>query len=231
MKKWIISLLWLAVLAPLASQAQECMGVMFKEGSGFEMVSSNAKGKETGRLLYTIEKVSKDGADLVIQMKVESKDTKGKSDMSNTMQMRCNGNEIRVDASTLIGQEQNKQFESFDMKFTSKDIVFPAKLSVGQTLPDASLHGEGSSGPVAITTDMTITNRKVEGKETIKVPAGTFDTYRVSSDMNVSTKTIMKISLDFNTVSYRSDKVLWDIKTESYRKGKLMGVTELSKIF
>ena len=125
---------------------------------------------------YTVEKVSKDGADLGIQMKVVSSDAKGKSNMSNTMQTRCNGNEIRVDASTLIGQEQNKQFEAFDMKFTSKDIVFPAKLSVGQTLLDASLHGEGRSGPVAITTDMTITNRKVDGKETIKVPAGTFET-------------------------------------------------------
>lgn len=195
------------------------------------MVSSNAKGKETGRVLYTVEKVSKDGADVVIQMKVVSTDTKGKSNMSNTMLMRCNGNEIRVDASTLMGQDQNKQFEAFDMKFTSKDIVFPAKLSVGQSLPDASLHGEGSSGPIVVSTDMTITNRKVEGKESIKVPAGTFDTHKVTSDMNVSTKTIMKISLDFSTVSYRSDKVLWDIKTESYRKGKLMGITELSKIF
>ena len=53
MKKWIISLLWLALLSPLTVRAQECMGVTFKEGSGFEMVSSNAKGKETGRVLYT----------------------------------------------------------------------------------------------------------------------------------------------------------------------------------
>ena len=117
-----------------------------------------------------------------------------------------------------------------EMKFTSKDIVFPAKLSVGQTLPDASLHGEGSNGPM-MTTDMTITNRKVMSKETITVPAGTFDTYKVTSDMNVATRAIVKINFDFNTVSYRSDKVLWDVKTETYRKGKLMAITELSKIF
>jgi hypothetical protein len=231
MKKSIILLLWIALFGPFTLRAQECMGIVLKEGSGFEMVTSNEKGKQTGRILYKIKKVSKEGADAVIDIDVESFDAKGKSQMANSMQMRCNGNELRVDASTMMLQDQNKQFEAFEMKFTSKDIIFPAKLSVGQNLPDASLHGEGSSGPMVMNTDMTISNRKVEGQEKITVPAGTFDTYKVTSDMNILTKAIVKINLDFKTVSYRSDKVLWDVKTETYRKGKLIGVTELSKIF
>lgn len=231
MKNWIIVLIGVTLLAPLTLRAQECMGIVLKEGSGFEMVTSNEKGKQTGRLLYKIKKVSKSGADTVIDIDVESFDAKGKSQMANSMQMRCNGNELRVDASTMMLQDQNKQYEAFDMKFTSKDVIFPAKLSVGQTLPDASLHGEGSSGPMAMTTDMTITNRKVEAQETVTVPAGTFDTYKVTSDMNVTSKTLVKIALDFNTVSYRSAQVLWDVKTETYRKGKLIGISELSKIF
>jgi len=231
MKKSIILLLWIALSTPLALHAQECMGIVLKEGSGFEMVTSNGNGKQTGRVVYKIKKVSKEGADTIIDIDFESFDGKGKSQMVNSMQMRCSGNELRVDASSMMMQDQNKQYEAFDMKFTSKDIVFPAKLSVGQTLPDASMHGEGSSGPMSMTTDMAITNRKVESKETITVPAGTFDTYKVSSDMNVTSKTVMKIGFDFNTVSYRSDKVLWDVKTETYRKGKLISTTELSKIF
>ncbi|MPR35480.1 TapB family protein [Salmonirosea aquatica] len=231
MKKLINLLLWVALFSPVTLYAQECMGIVLKEGSGFEMVTSNGNGKQMGRLVYKIKKVSKDGSDVVVDMDFESFDAKGKSQMANSMQMRCNGNELRVDASSMMMQDQNKQYEAFDMKFTSKDIIFPAKLSVGQTLPDASLHGEGSSGPMAMTTDMAITNRKVEGKETVNVPAGTFDTYKVTSDMNVTSRTVVKIAFDFNTVSYRSDKVLWDIKTETYRKGKLISITELSKIF
>jgi hypothetical protein len=231
MKKSIIMLLWVAVLIPLTSQAQECMGIVLKEGSGFEMITSNEKGKQTGRLLYKIKKVSKEGSDTVVDIDVESFDAKGKSQMGNSMKMRCNGNEVRVDASTMMLQDQNKQFEAFDMKFTSKDIIFPAKLSVGQSLPDASLHGEGSSGPMVMSTDMTVSNRKVASQETITVPAGTFETHKVTSDMNVATKAVVKVNFDFNTVSYRSDKVLWDIKTETYRKGKLVGISELNKIF
>ena len=230
MKKSIIVVIWATLFAPLTLRAQECMGIVLKEGSGFEMMTSNEKGKQVGRLVYKIKKVSKEGADAVIDMDVESFDAKGNSQTANSMQMRCNGNELRVDANMMVGQDQSKQYQAFDMKFTSKDIIFPAKLSVGQTLPDASLHGEGSNGPI-MTTDMTITNRKVAGKETITVPAGTFDTYKVTSDMNVATRAIVKINFDFNTVSYRSDKVLWDVKTETYRKGKLVSTTELSKIF
>ena len=135
-----------------------------------------------------------------------------------------------MDAAAMLGEEQRKSFQSFDMKFTSKDIVYPSNLSVGQTLPDGSLHGEGAAGPMSVTTDMTMTNRKVVGKETLTVPAGTFDTFKITSDMNVNTKTVMSMGFDFQTVSYRADNVLWDVKTETYRKGKLIGKTLLSKV-
>jgi hypothetical protein len=83
---------------------------------------------------------------------------------------------------------------------------------------------------MSITTDMKIMNRIVEGKEKLSVPAGTFDVFKITSDMNVSTKTVMKIGFDFQSVSYRAKDILWDIKTETYRKGKLMGTTVLSKL-
>lgn len=207
------------------------MGVTLKEGSGYEMLSYDAKGKENGRLVYKIKKVSKEGADTVIEMDFESFDKKEKSQMTNTFTMRCNGNEMRVDASSLMPQGQGSQFESFDMTFTSKDIIYPASLSVGQKLPDGSFHGEGATGPMSVTMDAEFTNRKVEGKEQITVPAGSFDTFKISSDMNISMKTVMKMNFDFSSVSYRSPKILWDVKTETYRKGKLAGTTVLSKLF
>lgn len=207
------------------------MGVTLKEGSGYEMLSYDAKGKENGRLVYKIKKVSKEGADTVIEMDFESFDKKEKSQMTNTFTMRCNGNEMRVDASSLMPQGQGSQFESLDMTFTSKDIIYPASLSVGQKLPDGSFHGEGATGPMSVTMDAEFTNRKVEGKEQITVPAGSFDTFKISSDMNISMKTVMKMNFDFSSVSYRSPKILWDVKTETYRKGKLAGTTVLSKLF
>ena len=217
------------LLSPLALHAQECMGVTLKPGSGYEMLSYDSKGKENGRMVYKIKNVSKDGPDSVIEMEFENFDKKDKSQTTNTFKMRCNGNEMRVDAASMM--PQGSQFESFDLKFTSKDIIYPANLSVGQKLPDGSFRGEGATGPMTVTMDADFTNRKVESKEQITVPAGTFDVFKISSDMNINMKTVMKVSFDFSSVSYRSPKVLWDIKTETYRKGKLSGSTVLSKIF
>ncbi len=78
---------------------------------------------------------------------------------------------------------------------------------------------------------MTMKNRKVVAQENLTVPAGTFNAYKVTSDMTINNKTIVNLSIDFQTVSYRSPSVLWDIKTETYRKDKLMGYSVLSKIF
>ena len=230
MKNTLTLILAFLLFSPLALRAQECMGVTLKQGSGYEVLSYDAKGKENGRMVYKIKKVSKDGPDTVIEMDLETFDKKEKSQMTNTFTMRCNGNEMRLDASSMMPQGQSKQFENFDMTFTSKDIIYPANLSVGQTLPDGSLHGEGASGPMAMTMDTEFINRKVDGRESITVPAGTFDTFKISSDMNISMKSVMKMNFDFSTVSYRSPKILWDVKTETYRKGKLMGTTVLSKI-
>lgn len=230
MKNPLTLILAFLLLSPLALRAQECMGVTLKQGSGYEMLSYDAKGKENGRMIYKVKKVSKDGPDTVIEMDVETFDKKDKSQMSNTFIMRCNGNEMRLDASSMMPQGQEKQFENFDMTFTSRDIIYPANLSVGQTLPDGSLHGEGASGPMSMTMDTEFINRKVEGRESITVPAGTFDTFKISSDMKISVKSVIKMNMDFSSVSYRSPKILWDVKTETYRKGKLMGTTVLSKI-
>ncbi len=230
MKNTLTLILALLLLSPLALRAQECMGIALKEGSGYEMLSYNGKGKENGRMVYKIKKVSKDGPDTVIEMEFENFDKKDNSQMTNTFTMRCNGNEMRLDASSMMPQGQNQQMESFDMKFTSNDIVYPGNMSVGQKLPDASMHGEGSAGPISMTFDTDFVNRRVESKESITVPAGTFEAYKITYDMNVNMKSVMKMNYEFNSVSYRSPKVLWDVKTETYRNGKLMGSTVLSKI-
>jgi hypothetical protein len=71
----------------------------------------------------------------------------------------------------------------------------------------------------------------VTGKESLTVPAGTFEVYKITSDMTITNKTLVNLSFDFQTVSYRAPEVLWDLKTETYRKDKLMGYSVLTKIF
>ncbi|MCF2444891.1 hypothetical protein L0657_13065 [Dyadobacter sp. CY345] len=227
-----ILLFLVVIFSSIASvKAQECMGTNMKAGSGFEMATFDGKGKSTGTINYKITKVASEGGMSVISVEMEVFNPKGKSEMKNTYNMKCDGNTLFLDASSLMNQEQMKSFENFQMKYTSTNIEFPNKFTVGQKLKDASLKGEGSSGPMAMTFNMQILNRTVESQEKITIPAGTFDTYKITSDMLMETKMGLGIKMQMNTISWRAPGVLWDLKTESYRKGKLFSRSELTKIY
>lgn len=195
------------------------------------MANFDGKGKPSGTLKYKFAKVAQEGGFTVVDIVLESVSTKGKSEYTQKFTMKCNGNESFIDASSLVMEDQMKSFESFNMKFTSNDIVYPNRLSVGEGLKDASLKGTGDMSGIPITFDMNITNRKVAAQEKVKVGAGEFDAYKITATNKMTTKTIANISLEIESISYRAPGVLWDIKTETYRKGKLMGTSELSKIY
>jgi hypothetical protein len=210
--------------------AQECLNYKLKTGNGFEMSTYDGNGKSAGKLNYKIVDVASQGAESVITIEMETFDTKGKSQMKNTYKMICDGNTLRIDASAMINQEQRKSFEKMEMKFTFNDIEYPKNLSVGQELKESQMKGEGS-GPIPMFFTMRIYNRKVVDKENIKVPAGNFDVYKITSDNEMNSKMGINIKYDTQTVSYRSPDVIWDIKSETYRKGKLISSSELTKIY
>lgn len=195
------------------------------------MDSFDGKGKLIGKLTYKIVSVTNEGGKMLITVDFESFDNKGKSEIKNTYKMHCDGTAITLDTKSLINPEQMKSFGNMQMKFSSDDIVYPAKLSVGETLKDASLKGEGMSGPLPINFTMNIMNRKVESQEKITIPAGTFDTYKITSDMKMETKMGLGIKMEMNTTSWRAPGIIWDVKSETYRKGKLMNSMVLTKLY
>jgi hypothetical protein len=230
MKNLLLWSLLTLLFAQAASFAQECGGVAIKEGSGFEMASFDGKGKDIGKIVYKIVKVMQEGPFTVFSIEMESF-SKGKSDLKNTYQMKCDGNVVTLDAKSMINQEQLKSFQNLDMKFTYDNIEYPTKYTVGEKLKDASVKGTGQSGPMSVNFDMLVKNRTVEGQENITTPAGTFDAYKIRSDMAFEMKMGFPIKMEMESISYRAPGVIWDIKTETYRKGKLMGRTELTKIY
>lgn len=231
MKSKILLVIAVFISSIVSIRAQDCMGTNMKAGSGFEMANYDGKGKLIGTMTYKIAKVTSQGPMSVITIDMESFNTKGKSELKNTYEMKCDGNTLFLDASTLINKEQMKSFENFQMKFTSTNVEFPNKFTVGEKLKDASMKGEGTSGPMTMIFNMLISNRKVESQEKITIPAGTFDAYKITSDMKMETKMGFGVTIDINTISWRAPGVLWDLKTESYRKGKLFGRSELTKIY
>jgi len=116
-------------------------------------------------------------------------------------------------------------FKNMEIKLTTDDLMYPSKLSPGMDLKDGSISLEVGNGLMNMTTN--IINRKVESREEITTPAGSFKCYKISEDV--------KSKVGFIKVNMRN--VAWiiqdigTIRSESYNKrGKLNTVTELVKI-
>ena len=231
MKKLLVWAIVCALVTSLPALAQECVGLNLKEGSGFEMNNFDGKGKAIGKIIYKISTITKDGAYNVFTVDMESFDNKGNSQLKNNYKMKCDGNVLLLDANSLLNQEQLKSFEKMDMKFTYDNIEYPSKYAVGDKLKDASVKGNGQSGPMAVVFNLNITNRNVTAQEKLTIPAGTYDAYKISSDMKMEMQMGFPVKMDLQTISYRVPGMIWDLKTETFRKGKLVGYSELSKTY
>ncbi|WP_439585268.1 TapB family protein [Dyadobacter bucti] len=231
MKKHTLLSFFLLIITSMQVAAQECAGIKMKQGGGFEMNNYDAKGKSIGKLDYKITKVETQGSNTVITIDMESFNNKGKSEIKNTYKMICDGKTLILDANSLISQEQLKSFQNMEMKFTYDNIEFPAQYTVGEKLKDASVKGTGTSGPMAVNFNMYIKNRNVASQEKLTIPAGTFDAYKINSDLNMEMVMGFPVKMEMSSVSYRAPGVIWDLKTETYRKGKLMGYSDLTKIY
>jgi hypothetical protein len=129
-----------------------------------------------------------------------------------------------------LGMQSN--MKDMEMKLKTNKLTYPGKLSVGQKLSDGQMDADLiNGGNTMATMSMTMTNRQVEGQQSVTTPAGTFDTYKVTADMNFENRVMgINIKKSMRVVSYRTNNQILDIKSETYNKnGKLMGYTLLTK--
>ena len=96
--------------------------------------------------------------------------------------MQCKGGTFIMDFKSLTSEAQEKQYEWARRKgWTSYDYLeYPPQLSVGEHLKDGKFHNDRNNGQGVQLVDMNLTERKVEGKESITTPAGTWDCFKIS---------------------------------------------------
>ena len=80
-----------------------------------------------------------------------------------------------------------------------------------------------------MTMTIKILNRKVESKESITTPAGTFSCFKITYDMESSTKIMgMNTNVKLSSIDYLAEGI-GVVKTESYdKKGELSGYSLLT---
>lgn len=219
MKHYLFTLL--ACLAFVTLQAQNCLNYYpWQKGETFEITHFDKKEKESMRFEYLV--LERTATEAVLRG--ESFDMKGKSSGIVEFSLECEGSDMKIDMRNFMPTSSMQQLQSLDnatIEFEGIDMVFPNQLRAGMTLPDSYFQMKAAvSGVTVLTTSVEITNRKVEGKETITTPLGSFDCFKVTSQSHTKAGFV---KLETTEALFLHPQEGF-IRSESYdKKGRLSG--------
>ena len=121
-------------------------------------------------------------------------------------------------------------------------VVFPIDLTDGQVLPEASYNFKVDAQGQQMKTTVSIKDRKVEGRESITTPAGTFNCYKITANldaeidfpgMDEKTKQVlksMKSSMPKQRVAMYFDPNVSIVRVEMFSNDKLQNRSEIISI-
>ena len=200
-----------------------------QEGTTLEYTSYNSKGKTEGSVSYTVTDVIDDGSTSSATMVMKYMDDKGKEAFTSEFTYSCTGNKVTIDYESLMSNQMMEQFSDMEMEVSGTDIELPNDLEVGMELPDANVIMKMSMSGINMNSQVDMINRKVEKKETVTTPAGTFECYVIYSE---NQSKMMMASQNFPSRLWLAEGVGM-IKQDTFKKnGNLMSsmvLTSLSK--
>ena len=102
-----------------------------------------------------------------------------------------------VDMKMSMPMQQGQNYET-DVQADDIYMEYPSSMNVGDQLKDATMHMEmNNASGMKQTIDMEVTDRKVEGKESVTTAAGTWDCYKITQKTKMRIKT-MGIGMPMN---------------------------------
>lgn len=224
-----LSLIFIALTIAISLEAQDCkMFFPAEKNTEITMKSYNAKDKLTGSTVNKILDKQVDGNNVRVIFSSQSFDEKGKDIGTGQLEVKCADGIFYIDMKNFLDDKMMEAYKDMTVEIeTNNAMQFPGNLDIGTALPDANiLIRISNQGIPMFALSVKITNRKIEGKETITVPAGSYDCYKMSYD--VETKTMMTIKT--KAVDWFAENI-GTVRTESYDKnGKLFGYTVLESI-
>lgn len=223
---------FIILVASTALSAQECKEYYYLKNGEVEMTLYDKKQAENGMLKYVISGVTKAGKATVATFQSEMFSEKGKSMSKSSGSYKCEGGILYVDARVAMPGDQSAQFKDAEVKAVENYIEYPASLSAGQSLKDASFTMDVTrEGGVASTVVFEENDRKVVTKESITTPAGTWECWKITYNG------YMKVSMAGIGIPFRFQATEWlapafgIVKTETLNKnGKLLGSMMITKV-
>jgi hypothetical protein len=225
MKRSFLALLSLLLWTPgLKAQCDNPFYTM-KQGTRFVVENYNAKGKMESSAESTVTEYQTTPGGFIATILTKMNMEKGKGPADATYTMECRDGVMYLDMSGFVPQESMAAFGDMEVTVEMDKLEIPSRLSVGQKLDDGSITISTQNSPMAMSMKFTMTDRVVEGQESVTTPAGTFQCFKIS--YNTSSK-IMMMNTSFKTVQYLAEGA-GTVKTETYRSnGSLMGYSILT---
>lgn len=185
------------------------------EGTTFQLTMYDDKDKTTGVIDYAVKDATANSATMTYEMH----DEKGKLISASEYDVRCEGDGISIDFNSLVSPGMMEQYKDMEIDISGTDLMLPNSMSPGQTLPDANMLMNIKMPPINMKMTVDVTNRKVEGTESVTTPAGTFDCIVISWDHE------SKMGVKFTgTAKQWLAEGVGMVKQENYnKKGKMIG--------
>ena len=185
MKKNVLILL-ISFLSIGYTNAQNCSKFYpFEDGTTIQITSYDRKGKVAATVDNTVLGVSESQGTETATIEAVVKDDKGKLIATSNYNISCTGNIVSVDFKSLMSPQIFEQFGEMDYEVTGTDLQIPNDIRVGQELPDANMDMAINMGGINMNMNVTMKDRKVIGQEEVTTPAGTFNCFVISYNLDM----------------------------------------------
>ena len=193
-----ILLTTILLISSSISFSQNCEGFYYSQNNKtIEMTQTNKKGKESGKIVYTISDVKKSGSNYSSTVTMEIVDTKGEVNNKAINVMQCNGGVMKMDLKMFIPSAQQEQMGTAASADAEGYLDYPGNMNVGDLLNDGSfsMDFKMQSG-ISANVSVQITNRKVEAKESVTTSAGTWNCFKITYNSKKKLKSLSVRSKD-----------------------------------
>lgn len=194
-----------------------------EKGTELTYENYSAKDKLQSTDYLSVTDIIETAEALTIKVHASSEDKKGKQTYESDFEYLCENGVFKMSMESMVSGEMMEAYKDMEVEITQTELAFPSDATVGQTLPDAEMNMKiSSNGIEMMTMTFKITDRKIEAKESITTPAGTFEAFKFSQSTNMKMMFMDKTykSVDWiveNIGSVRSETYSSSGKLENYR--------------
>jgi hypothetical protein len=213
----------------LSARAQDCSDYFpLKTGTVLEYVHYDKKGKVTGSSEMSLREKKETPGGISVLFASSFKDDKGETLYDSEMQVECRNGVLYFDAGSLLDPEAMSAYESMEVEITGDHLELPVNAAAGTVLENGGVTAVVSSGGMKIMTlSVSLSNRKIAGRETVTTPAGSFDCVKYTYDALTQ---MGFVKVNGSGVEWYSHQY-GTIRSESYdQKGNLSGYMVLESV-